>query len=258
MRFFWLFLIGLLPSVLHAQNLNPAILKSIKSHHFHVHYPYDLTLNLDDKPMTRTCAHRHAIASSFRNMKSFEQALQETNWDPCCLLKETLDRIDRHRNSNTPITGMAFGITFGGSVVVDGVAYRELVLIFNEKDSFELTLVTAVEGGLSLSLPLAAGVTTSFLTGCNNVQDYLGYFISATAGGITKNTGVSSLNPLTAHKTGCNSLTINDGSSTQVVGVASSKWMQKSPTIRVTGARARRLIQFMTDRTMSRRRLQCG
>ena len=130
--------------------------------------------------------------------------------------------------------------------------------MFNDSNSFELALVSAVEAGLSVSLPIAAGVTTSFLIGCHSVQDYLGLFVTKTVAGTSFNKGVTSLNPLTSRRTGCNTLTVNTGSSTQIVGVSTSKWMLRSPKYRVSGAGVNRLIRFMTDGSMSRQRLHCN
>src|SRR5688572_30521949 len=97
----------------------------------------DRILSLNDQPNNLTCAHRHAIASSFTGLDDFENALQRIDWDPCCLLRESLDRIDRRRHSDNPVTGLAFGATIGAGAGIDRATYREIVLIFNDLSSFD-------------------------------------------------------------------------------------------------------------------------
>jgi hypothetical protein len=235
-----------------------SLLTNLSNPNYKQHFYYDKALVLTGTNAGKTCNHRAALIHSFKSAADFENMINNINWDPCCLLHESLDYVDSKRNTSKKITGIAFGVTAGGSLILDGAAYREIILLFNEDHSLQLTLVSALEGGLSLSLPVALGATTTFINGCYDVADYIGAFATGTLAGVSANVGYTSLNPFKTKRTFCDARTVNDGSSTQIVGFGVSHWEKRSRIYQVSGPRVERLIQFFSKNNVSRSDLRCN
>lgn len=150
------------------------------------------TVDLTGQNSNYHCGFYHLLQTSGRSQKEFEKAIQETNWDPCCL---TNDIKNYAQGTENPTNGLMFGAELGINPTIpfrrtgarimqafqsikskfkkggvptnlptpDAIYGREVVFIKSGPDSIQLAAVDYVSGGLSLSTDVGASLSQGVL-----------------------------------------------------------------------------------------------
>jgi hypothetical protein len=181
-----------------------------------------------------------------RDTEAFLAALQEMNWNPCCVSREIKQWLATNRHE---VNGYTVGLEVGAGVSFDMALGQEFIVILGEKDSIEAGVMTYQGLGASLSPTAGASVTQGVLVDdCHKLEDYEGYFASATVLGASKNYGMSGVTP-NSYKTGCNSASLTAGLTTSLVRVSSTYYRKASPYVTIRGPRVHALIEMLRKAT---------
>lgn len=216
----------------------------------------EAVVDLDGKPednLRHSCGF-HRVVAVAENAQAFVEELKRTNFDPCCLGPDILRALGTNRK---PLRGISMGASTGVKFYFGG---REFVIFYEKGKLLRVAAFRYTGYSAGLSLPYGVAVTQDLIVGtCKEIDDYSGWFKNVEVGGNTVSFGMSGhlldrpnatgfggvverlKTHVNAQLTGCNSVGLNTGPSTALLGGSVSFYERASPVITIRGDRTRKL-----------------